>query len=60
MALFCFQDTPFTIVKRDFAIDNSLDEEKLLLVFDGERINLEETANTLGIEDDDCIDVYIK
>uniref|UniRef100_A0A0R3RGL3 Ubiquitin-like domain-containing protein n=1 Tax=Elaeophora elaphi TaxID=1147741 RepID=A0A0R3RGL3_9BILA len=52
-------DTPFIILKRDFAVDNGLDEEKLTLIFDGERINLQETVSTLGIEDDDCIDVYM-
>uniref|UniRef100_A0A8R1Y5G0 Ubiquitin-like domain-containing protein n=1 Tax=Onchocerca volvulus TaxID=6282 RepID=A0A8R1Y5G0_ONCVO len=54
------KDTPFIILKRDFAVDNGLDEEKLTLVFDSERINLQETVSTLGIEDGDCIDVYIK
>lgn len=48
------------ILKRDFAIANDLDEEKLTLIFDGARINPEETVNTLGIEDGDCIDVYMK
>ncbi|KAK6101790.1 Ubiquitin-2 like Rad60 SUMO-like family protein [Brugia pahangi] len=54
------KDTPFMIVKRDFAVDNGLDEEKLTLIFDGKRISPQETADTLGIEDGDCIDVYMK
>ncbi|CAG9532123.1 unnamed protein product [Cercopithifilaria johnstoni] len=54
------RDIPFIILKRDFAVDNGLDEEKLALVFDGERINPQETVDTLGIENDDCIDVYMK
>ncbi|VDK80372.1 unnamed protein product [Litomosoides sigmodontis] len=54
------KDIPFTVLKRDFAANNGLDEEKLTLVFDGDRIKLQETADTLGIEDDDCIDVYMK
>ncbi|EFO19712.1 hypothetical protein LOAG_08781 [Loa loa] len=54
------RDTSFMILKRDFAIDNGLDEEKLTLVFDSERINQQETVDTLGIEDGDCIDVYMK
>ncbi|KAM3723667.1 Chaperone protein DnaJ [Dirofilaria immitis] len=54
------RDTSFIILKRDFAIDNGLDERKLTLVFDSERINPQETVRTLGIEDGDCIDVYIK
>lgn len=60
LTAFPFQHTPFMILKRDFAIDNGLDEEKLTLVFDSERINPQETVDTLGIEDGDCIDVYIK
>ncbi|EJW87617.1 hypothetical protein WUBG_01476 [Wuchereria bancrofti] len=54
------RDTPFMILKRDFAVDNGLDEEKLTLIFDSERISPQETADTLGIEDGDCIDVYMK
>uniref|UniRef100_A0A915PHB6 J domain-containing protein n=1 Tax=Setaria digitata TaxID=48799 RepID=A0A915PHB6_9BILA len=46
------KDTPFIILKREFAVDNNLDEEKLTLVFDNERINPQETVSTLGIEDD--------
>lgn len=60
MSVFPFQDIPFIVLKRDFAADNGLDEEKLTLVFDGDRINLQETVDTVGIEDDDCIDVYVK
>ncbi|VBB28428.1 unnamed protein product [Acanthocheilonema viteae] len=54
------RDTPFIVLKRDFAVDNGLNEKKLTLVFDGKRINPQETVNTVGIEDGDCIDVYMK
>ncbi|VDN42421.1 unnamed protein product [Gongylonema pulchrum] len=53
-------NVPFRTLIHDFAVDNGLDEEKLELVFDDAKIDLEQTAEAVGLEDNDCIDVYIK
>uniref|UniRef100_A0A915MXA9 Ubiquitin-like domain-containing protein n=1 Tax=Meloidogyne javanica TaxID=6303 RepID=A0A915MXA9_MELJA len=48
----------FARLKEIFCQENSLPLDKVLFIFDSVRVGDNETAETLDLEDDDCIDKY--
>ncbi|KAL7070211.1 hypothetical protein ACQ4LE_010191 [Meloidogyne hapla] len=49
----------FARLKEIFCQENGLSLNKVQFIFDSVRVGDNETAETLDLEDDDCIDVYI-
>lgn len=49
----------FARLKEIFCQENGLPLDKVQFIFDSVRVGDNETAETLDLEDDDCIDVYV-
>ncbi|XP_067931654.1 small ubiquitin-related modifier 1-B-like [Watersipora subatra] len=50
--------TPMSKLKKTYSQKQGLPVGSLRFFFDGRRIDDEETPSSLGMEDDDCIEVY--
>lgn len=56
---FVLQTQAFENIKKNFAKENSLAIEGLKFYFDGDQVENDDTPESLGMEEDDCIDVFV-